>query len=796
MERQQTIPIGQARLRVLISALLLAGLLVTLVPAVSRAASFTVTNLNESGAGSLRQALADAKAAVGDDTISFEDGLTGTITVASQLVIDSNVIIQGPGAELLTISGGNATRVFLVKDGVTATLDGLTISDGSAEEGGGIHVASSTLTITNSVFTGNGYVNVWGGWGGAINASWSTVTITNSTFSGNNGYIGAAIHSADSVVRVENTTVEHNDSSYLAGGVSSMGTGSVTIVDSIFTDNTGDGSAFGGAVYAEGNDLTVIDSTFFNNDAGPLGSFGGAIAKSFGTLTVTGSSFIENKSEGAGGAIYSSSATMHISDSEFVENTSWGGGAIHADGEQAANTINNSTFDRNRSVYDGGALYAGVPITIVNSTFTGNTAKRGGGMAVLHWLSATDFVVANSTFSGNSAADKGNSIATWSRMTIAGSIFADQDGSSCWINDPGTLIVAEIVDGGYNLSSDATCVSAETSLANTDPLLASLADNGGPTRTHALASNSPALDRIPVGTLGCGTTLTTDQRGVERPLGTACDIGAFEALADTTAPVITPTVNGIQGSNGWYTSDVTVSWSVVDDESAISASAGCDDAIITEDTTGTTLTCEATSAGGTASQSVTIQRDATAPIVSVTGIADGAVYTLGEAIPAVGCTTTDATSNVASEATATTSGGTVGEITVTCSGATDNAGNTASASITYAVHYAWGGFKGVVKNQPRETTWIALLPVPVMFTIDGNQGRDAITSITSRSCSNAPGVGEVSAGSLFNIGVVSLGRSDQYLFIWTTPRSWARTCRVLTVTLADGTSHEAIFNFK
>jgi hypothetical protein len=157
MERQQTIPIGQARLRVLISALLLAGLLVTLVPAVSRAASFTVTNLNESGAGSLRQALADAKAAVGDDTISFEDGLTGTITVASQLVIDSNVIIQGPGAELLTISGGNTTRVFLVKDGVTATIDGLAISDGSADNGGGIHVASSTLNVTNSVFTGNGY---------------------------------------------------------------------------------------------------------------------------------------------------------------------------------------------------------------------------------------------------------------------------------------------------------------------------------------------------------------------------------------------------------------------------------------------------------------------------------------------------------------------------------------------------------------------------------------------------------------------------------------------------------------
>ncbi len=709
-------------MRVLISALLLAGLLATLVPAVSRAAGFTVTNLNDSGSGSLRQALADAKAAGGDDIIAFHAGLTGTITVTSWLVIDSNVTIQGPGAELLTISGGNTTRVFLVKDGVTATIDGLTISDGqvgSNERGGGIMITSSTLTITNSAFSGN-----YGGWGGAVAASWSTLTITDSTFSGNEGYIGAAIHSDDSVLRIEKTTVEHNDSSYVAGGVSSMGTGSVTIVASIFTDNTGDGSAFGGAVYAEGrNDLTVIDSTFFNNDAGPLGSFGGAIAKSFGTLTVTGSSFVENKSDGAGGAIYSSSATMHISDSEFVENTSWGGGAIHADGEQAANTINNSTFDRNRAVYDGGALYAGVPVTIVNSTFTGNTAKNGGGMAVLHWLSASDFVVANSTFSGNSATDRGNSIATWSRMTIAGSIFADQDGSSCWVNDPGTLITAEIIDAGYNLSSDATCVSADTSLANTDPLLGPLADNGGPTRTHALLPGSPALDRIPAGTLGCGTTLATDQRGITRPQDTACDSGAYEAEPDDSAP------------------DVTV-----------------------------------------------------------TGIADGAVYTLGDAIPEVGCETTDAGSGVATAATLSTSGGPVGPITLTCAGATDNAGNVADpVSVTYAVVYAWDGFFRPVDNLPAINAVKAGSAVPVKFALAGDRGLAAVVSITSgRIACDTSGLVEdvdetVSAGNSSLQYDVSTG---QYIYVWKTDKTWSTTCRMLTVTLADGTSHDALFTFR
>ncbi|MGH3078234.1 MAG: PxKF domain-containing protein [Gaiellaceae bacterium] len=91
---------------------------------------------------------------------------------------------------------------------------------------------------------------------------------------------------------------------------------------------------------------------------------------------------------------------------------------------------------------------------------------------------------------------------------------------------------------------------------------------------------------------------------------------------DTTPPVITPDVSGTLGDNGWYVSDVTVSWNVVDDESAISSSSGCGPTTINADTTGTTLTCTATSAGGTASDSVTIKRDATAPTVVLDPSAD------------------------------------------------------------------------------------------------------------------------------------------------------------------------------
>ncbi|MEZ4734449.1 MAG: hypothetical protein R3E79_45745, partial [Caldilineaceae bacterium] len=158
--------------------------------------------------------------------------------------------------------------------------------------------------------------------------------------------------------------------------------------------------------------------------------------------------------------------------------------------------------------------------------------------------------------------------------------------------------------------------------------------------------------------------------------------------ADTTAPVITPNVVGTLGNNGWYVSDVTVSWSVVDAESAISSQSGCETVDVTADTDGVTFTCSATSAGGSSSESVTVKRDATAPDVSVTGVSDGASYTLGS-VPTAGCDTTDALSGVATQATLNVTGGNAdgtGAFTATCNGATDLAGNSAAAvSVNYSV---------------------------------------------------------------------------------------------------------------
>jgi hypothetical protein len=131
--------------------------------------------------------------------------------------------------------------------------------------------------------------------------------------------------------------------------------------------------------------------------------------------------------------------------------------------------------------------------------------------------------VTNSTFFGNSSSVDGG-ILNDGTLTFRNTIVANSTGVNCTNN-------GGLVDGGGNLSwPDATCPGL-----NADPLLGPLADNGGPTQTHALLPGSPAIDAALL-----ANCPPTDQRGVIRPQGTGCDIGAFE-LEDTTAPTITIT---------------------------------------------------------------------------------------------------------------------------------------------------------------------------------------------------------------------------------------------------------------
>jgi CSLREA domain-containing protein len=206
--------------------------------------------------------------------------------------------------------------------------------------------------------------------------------------------------------------------------------------------------------------------------------------------------------------------------------------------------VTKSTFSGNRSIF-GGAISNGGPLIVEKSTFSGNSAKRNGGGI----FNADKLTVSNSTFSGNSSVNNGGGIASVTFLKVSNSTFSGNSTS----NDGGVIhtsgftatlkntIVANstngkncggnITDGGYNIDDGTSCSfrAANHSLRSTNPKLASsLANNGGPTKTIKLLRGSPAINAIPKTKNGCGTQIRTDQRGVKRPQGNRCDIGAFE----------------------------------------------------------------------------------------------------------------------------------------------------------------------------------------------------------------------------------------------------------------------------
>lgn len=169
----------------------------------------------------------------------------------------------------------------------------------------------------------------------------------------------------------------------------------------------------------------------------------------------------------------------------------------------------------------------------------------------------------------------------------------------------------------------------------------------------------------------------------------AFTVGGASTAGDVTPPVITHSIAGTVGSNGWYTSDVTVSWTVTDAESAISSSSNCSAVSITADQSATTYTCSATSAGGTSSASVTIKRDAMVPAVSFSG---ATAYTVDQTV-SITCAASDAMSGLASSSCPGASGAAylfnIGSNGLSAS-ATDNAGNGNSAATTFTVSVTAG----------------------------------------------------------------------------------------------------------
>jgi CSLREA domain-containing protein len=239
----------------------------------------------------------------------------------------------------------------------------------------------------------------------------------------------------------------------------------------------------------------------------------------------------------SGGGIYNAQGNLAVINSTLSTNTSNGasGGGIY--NWQGTLTVKNSTFSGNNALGGGGgAIYNDYgTISVINSTFSGNNAANGGGAIYNdHSQGLPDgLAITNSTFSGN-ISNPGSSLYNASGpVTLHNTILAT--GNALWGNCIGT-----ITNGGNNLDDGETCNWGFTSgsMSSTNPKLALLGDYGGPTQTYALLAGSPAINTGNDAICTAAPVNALDQRGLTRPQGTHCDIGAYEAALQSGPPYV------------------------------------------------------------------------------------------------------------------------------------------------------------------------------------------------------------------------------------------------------------------
>jgi hypothetical protein len=278
---------------------------VTLAGAASAdAVTFTVTNLNDSGAGSLRQAIFDANTALGPDQITFQSSLSGQITLGSALpTIATPVAVTGPGANKLTVSGNNNSRIFYIYPtvGTPVTISGLTLTAGKASSGdpaggrgGAIFSKYAKLTVDRTVISNSTADSV----GGGIESADASLTVRSSTITGNSARTGGGISSRDdqsATATIENSTISGNTAVYNGGGVwfedpfneAQLTVRSATIAGNHVT-KTGSDYYAGGGFATNGPSSTFVNTIIADNTAQArpdvFAFYPGAISASFSLI--------------------------------------------------------------------------------------------------------------------------------------------------------------------------------------------------------------------------------------------------------------------------------------------------------------------------------------------------------------------------------------------------------------------------------------------------------------------------------------------------------------------------------
>ena len=538
--------------------------------------TFTVANTNDSGTGSLRDAITMANSTAGDDMIDIT--ATGTITLSTALpVISESVTINGPGRTALTIERDNLASEFRLFEsstiGVFLHLNNMTLQGGRAVQGGGLFTRAATSLFDVRIVdcSANGGTGGGDGEGGAIYhaSGGGALTLTNclvencqanggdnASGTGGGGYGGAILLNTGSLGLLS-TTINNCDA---IGGDSTGGNGNggeawgggihatflTTLTDSVVSNcdttagapnGTGlGGVAAGAGAYAQGT-FTSLDTTWTNNTATSGGdAWGGAIhfePVSTQQLTVTRSIFTGNdttaggtNSVASGAAIYSE-GVFEIRETEIsscvATATGTGVGSVVYHNNPSAFLMERSTIAGNTGV--GVFVEASSSASIVNSTISGNNSSFLAGGVV---SSGASLNLNFNTVYLNTGGDAGGiATALSGNISVTGCIIAGNTGPSATTADY-VINTGAIADFGGNVIGVDNGMFTNggtqkgTSGSPLNAMLGALANNGGLTRTHALLSGSPAID------MGGSTGVpSTDQRNAPRNVGSA-DAGAYE----------------------------------------------------------------------------------------------------------------------------------------------------------------------------------------------------------------------------------------------------------------------------